>query len=50
MRNNYKEVYFENYCNKCIYEKKEEHEDPCSDCLSYGVLKDSHRPLKFKKK
>lgn len=47
MRNDYKEVYFENYCNKCAHEKKKENEEPCDECLSHGVNLHSHKPVKF---
>ena len=42
-----KEVYFNEYCKKCIYEDKEESEFPCSDCLEEPSNEYSHKPVKF---
>ena len=47
MMNNYKEVYFNEYCNKCIYEETKEKEDPCHECLATPAIEGSHKPLKF---
>lgn len=50
MSNNTKEVYFNEYCDKCKHSKKKEEEDPCYDCLHEPVNIDSHKPLYFEKK
>lgn len=42
-----KEVYFSEYCKKCIHEKKEESEFPCYDCLEEPVNTYSHKPVNF---
>jgi hypothetical protein len=46
----YKEVYFEEYCQKCKHEKLKESEDPCYDCLMEAVNLNSHKPVKFEEK
>lgn len=51
VKHNQKEVYFENYCNKCKHRKKGEHEDPCDICLATAVRYDgSRKPIKFEKR
>lgn len=45
MEDNYKEVYFDKYCKTCIHEKKEEHEEPCDECLNEPVNLYSHKPV-----
>lgn len=50
MKKNYKIVHFENYCNKCKYEKRKEEEEPCRECLDTPVNEDSHRPVKFSRR
>lgn len=45
-----KEVYFGQYCSKCINKDKKEDEDPCYDCLSEPVNTNSHKPVYFKEK
>lgn len=45
---NEKEVYFNEWCPKCIYRNKEEYEDPCNTCLTNTVNVDSHKPTEFK--
>ena len=45
-----KEVYFYEYCPKCEHYKKNENEEPCEECLTYGYNVYSHRPEKFKSK
>lgn len=49
MKKNYKEVRFDQYCNKCKYQKKTESDDPCYECLNYGVNIDSRKPIHYKK-
>ena len=45
-----KEVYFDQYCSKCLFEKKPEDEDPCNECLYNPGNEDSHKPVNFKEK
>lgn len=42
-----KEVYFNEYCKKCLYKDKPEGEEPCNDCLSQPSNTDSHKPTRF---
>lgn len=42
-----KEVFYHQYCNKCLYRDKAEDDDPCYDCLKYSSRQNSHRPVKF---
>lgn len=50
MNEGYKEVYFDQYCKTCQYEKKKESEDPCFDCLNEPANLNSHKPVKYKEK
>lgn len=42
-----KEVYFNEYCNKCIHKDTIETEDPCNECLNQGHNEYSHKPINF---
>ena len=42
-----KEVYFNEWCQKCRHKRLDENKDPCEECLTYGVNINSHKPLKF---
>ena len=33
----FKEVYFDNFCAKCVHKEKEEWEEPCGECLDNPV-------------
>lgn len=44
---NIKEVYFNEYCNKCEYEKESEDHIACRECLSVPARENSHKPEKF---
>ena len=44
------EVDFKKWCPFCEYEKKKEFEDPCNECLDYGMNLGTTKPLKFKEK
>lgn len=46
----YKEVYFNEFCKKCVHEKAKETEEPCCECLSEPTNWNSHRPVKYKEK
>lgn len=42
-----KEVYFGEYCKKCIHKDKDDNEPPCDDCLEEPFNLYSHKPVKF---
>lgn len=42
-----KEVYFDEYCPKCIHKDNEETDDPCWDCLREATNVNSHKPVYF---
>lgn len=46
----YKEVYFDQYCKTCKHFDKEETEDPCFECLDEPTNYASHKPVKYEKK
>lgn len=50
MDDNYKEVYFDEYCETCEYKDLKESDDPCDECLAEPARVDSHKPLKYKAK
>mgnify|MGYP005610237461 FL=1 len=50
MNDNYKEVRFDIYCDKCEYCDTEEAEEPCRECLQNPVNQYSLKPIKFKEK
>lgn len=45
-----KEVHFHEFCKKCKYEKTEDTEKPCDECLGEPFNQNSHRPVKYEKK
>lgn len=51
--NNYKEVYFSQYCNTCkhvsITEESEDF-DICNDCLNVPARQNTHKPLNWEEK
>lgn len=47
---NYKEVYFHEYCKKCKHEKLKETEEPCSECMDEPTNLNSHKPVKYEKR
>ena len=46
----FKEVYFDEFCSQCKFEKNAENEKPCDECLEEPVKEYSHKPVKFIKK
>lgn len=50
MINDYKIVYFNEYCQKCEYQNLEEYKDPCHECLNNPGMINSHKPINFKEK
>lgn len=43
----WKEVRFNEYCDKCKYKDVDETEDPCNECLTHPANWCSHKPVKF---
>ena len=43
----FKEVYFDKYCDKCKHKKLKETKDPCNECLDTPANLYSHKPLRF---
>lgn len=50
MEQMYKEVYFGEFCNKCLHKDVKEFEDPCDECLTEPVNLYSHRPVNWEEK
>lgn len=50
MGDDQKEVYFDQYCKTCKYEKLDESECPCDDCLSNPANTYSHKPVKYEER
>lgn len=50
MRDDYKEVYFDQYCKTCKYEKQEEKKSPCNECLENPVNLQSVKPVYWEEK
>lgn len=50
MEDNYKEVWFNEYCRSCKFGDKGEDEDPCYDCLTEPVNLYSHKPVEWDEK
>lgn len=50
MDEDYKEVYFHEYCKTCKHEKLEEFKDPCDECLDEPMNLQSHKPVKWEPK
>lgn len=50
MDSEYKEVSFVDYCKTCKHENLKGNEDPCNECLEYGMNLYSHKPVKWEKK
>ena len=48
--NEYKEVYFHLYCEKCKHWEKSSTEEPCDHCLDNPINIHSHKPVDFKEK
>lgn len=48
MDNEYKEVYFNQYCCTCEFEKITEDDEICSYCLDNPVNLNSHKPVNYK--
>ena len=48
--NDYKEVYFNEYCVKCRNYKKDVIDDRCDKCLSEPINLYTHKPVHFENK
>ena len=46
----YKEVYFHEYCKTCKHKELKEYEEPCDECLSEAINLSTHRPVRYEKK
>lgn len=46
----YMEVDFKTYCDKCRYKEKKEYEDPCTDCLELGMLQGTRVPYYYEER
>lgn len=50
MENHLKLVDFTKWCPKCKYEKVDETEEPCNECLAYPANEDSTKPVNWEGK
>ena len=50
MDDQYKEIYFCDYCKICAHEKEPAWEDPCNECLTCPVNLYSHKPIRWEEK
>lgn len=50
MDENYKEVYFHEYCEHCVYKELDNVDEPCNECLDNPINLFSHKPVKFEEK
>ena len=50
MTDNYKEVFFGEYCKTCIHKDKTEDQNPCDICLEEPVNLNSHKPVQWEEK
>ena len=48
MDDEYREVYFHEYCKTCKHKDLPDVNDPCNECLEYPVNLYSHRPINWK--
>lgn len=46
----YKEVYFHEYCETCKYFDMDDYEEPCFSCLDEPINLYSHKPVKWESK
>lgn len=44
---NYLEVDFKTYCEKCIHREKKDFEDPCNECLEVGMRESTRVPEQY---
>lgn len=48
--NEYKEVYFHEYCKKCKHYTNNVMKEPCWECMDEPINLYSHKPVKFEEK
>lgn len=46
----YKEVYFDQYCKTCKHKDLHESEEPCNECLTIPANIQSHKPVRWEEK
>ena len=46
----YKAVYFDQYCKSCKHAKLKEEENPCCECLARPTNEYSHKPVMYEEK
>lgn len=47
---NFKEIYFSEYCSTCEHKDVSETEEPCNECLTTPARQESHKPEQYKEK
>ena len=50
MENLFKEVKFNDYCNKCKDKDTKEYEHPCNECLENGMNLHTSKPINYTEK
>ena len=50
MDQDYKEIYFDQFCKSCKHENLEENLEPCDECLSNPANLYSHKPVNWEEK
>ena len=48
MNEEFKEVFFDVYCGKCIHKNLADNEYPCDECLEEAINLYSHKPVNYK--
>ena len=43
----YKEVYFHQYCKTCKWFESKDKDEPCNECLENPINLYSHKPVKW---
>lgn len=46
----YKEVYYHEYCKKCVHREVKNVEAPCDECLTEPLNWNTHKPTKYEEK
>lgn len=44
----YKEVYFHEYCETCAHREVKDVDEPCNECLENPINLYSHKPVNWK--
>lgn len=45
-----KEVYFNEFCSKCVNRDTPDTEEPCNECLTFPAREDSHKPVMYEER